>query len=103
MIAVTVTAEDGETTETYTITVVRPVSTDETVLLDESESEADVQTGTGPKIIASLEALNLNEVRVTWAPSSTDGVTGWEHNYKTQDAQSWEGWADVPLLSLIHI
>ena len=59
-IVVSVTAEDGRTTETYTITVTKLSSTsitDETTLLIESEPESDTQTDDdiGPisKIIAT--------------------------------------------------
>ena len=94
-IGISVTAEDGRTTETYTITVTRSIAvTDETVPLIESEPESDVQTGIGPidKIIATP---GDTEVTVTWATSSTTDVTGWQFAYRTQ-ATSSETWADVP-------
>ena len=99
-IVVSVTAEDGRTTETYTITVTKLSSTsiaDETTLLIESEPESDTQTddddiGTIDRIIATP---GDGEVTVTWASSDTTNVTGWQFAHRTQ-ATSSETWADVP-------
>ena len=97
-ISISVTAEDGRTTETYTISVTRPIAaTDETVPLIELEPESDTQqssTGTIDRIIATP---GDGRVTVTWASSDITNVTGWQFDYKTQAVgSSWAGWEDVP-------
>ena len=94
VIAVTVTAEDGETTKTYTISVVKPPApstTDETVSLIESES--DTQTTSVTSIIATPGNA---QATITWETSSITDVVGWQFSYKSQAAGSWEDWTDVP-------
>ena len=47
--------------------------------------------------VTSIIAIPGNgQATVTWVPSTTDDVTGWEFTYKTQAAINWEDWAAVP-------